>query len=381
MATRGRPRKSAAAGAAAPTEDKSEVAQVMAAIRKRFGDATLTRASEQRQPFRIPTGVFSFDLATCGGIPHNRITMFHGPRSSGKTTMAEKCIKGAQTSMPSDQVAFVDVEGTRDTVWGGKLGTDNESLLYAKPETGEHAVDIAEALIRTKGISLIVVDSIAALTPTKEIESSAEDAHVGLQPRLISSFMRKATSALIAERKRNHFVTLLLINQQRTKIGGWSPTGEPLSLPGGKALEFFTSLQTKFKNKENISKDANGIDTVEYNEHAFSIDKNKMHAGIRTGEYQLMRRDSEKFPLLEGDIDDAPSMLAHAKKIGCYTGGGKAWTLEIPDFSYTFQNADEAILYLYENPDIYWRLRCHLVADHAARLGMPQYFIDYLYGV
>lgn len=383
MATRGRPRKDAGSAATsdAPAKtEKSELEQVTAEMRKRYGPAVITRASEQKQPWRIPTGVFSFDLATCGGIPHNRMTMFHGPRSSGKSTMAEKCVAGAQRSMQGQQVCFIDVEGTRDTVWAGKLGTDNESLVYVKPEAGEHAVDIADAMVRTRDISLIIVDSIAAMTPSAEIESSAEDAHVGRQARLISSMVRKLSSGLIAERHRNHFVSVLVINQQRSKIGGWAPAGqEALSLPGGKALEFFMTLQARFKNKETMSKDALGFETVEYNEHAFKIDKNKMNAGLKDGEYQLMRRDSLKFPLLEGDIDDAPSMLAHAKRIGCYSGGGQAWKLEFPDFSYTFKNADEAIMYLYENRDIYWALRCHLIADHAARLGMPQEFLDYLY--
>lgn len=383
---RGRPPKNAAAtdeaSSAAPGKaEKSELQTVTGEIQKRFGINVIRKASEVHQPWRIPTGIFSLDLATCGGIPHNRITMFHGPRSSGKTTAAEKVVAGAQRSMPDQQVAYNDIEGTRDSTWSSKLGVDNDLVVLTQPERGEDAVDIAEALVRTREISLVVVDSIAALTPMKEIEDSAEDVNVGLQARLMSKFMRKITSALIAERHRGHFVSLLVINQQRSKIGGWAPAGqEPLSLPGGKALEFATSLQVKFKNKENVSKDEAGFDTVAYNEHAFTIDKNKLHGGIKTGEYQLMRRDSTEFPLLEGDIDDAPAMLAHAKKRGFYTGGGKSWKLSIPDFEYTFQNSDEAILYLYENREIYWLLRCHLIADHAARLGMPQYFVDYLYG-
>jgi recombination protein RecA len=385
MATRGRGRpagsgkKTAEEGAVA--DSGSELEQVQAAINKRWGATTIRRASENMQPFRIPTGIFSLDLATCGGIAHNRVSMFKGPKHSGKTTTSEKVIAGAQLSLPGQQVAFVDAEGTRDSVWGGKLGVNNEDLVYTATETGEQAVDITEALIRTKEISLVVVDSIASLVPMKEVAGSAEDANVALQARLISLFMRKATSALISERKRNHFVTLLLINQQRVKIGGWAPNGgEPLSSPGGKALEHATTMEFNFKNKENTSKDGDGVDTLEYNEHAFKIQKNKLNAGLRDGEFQLMRRDSDKFPLVEGDIDDAPSMLAHAKKTGCYTGGGKSWKLSIPDFDYTFQNSDEAILYLYENRDIYWKLRCHLIASHAAKLGMPQYFIDYLYG-
>lgn len=383
---RGRPPKHAAAvdgQATAPAKaEKSELEQVKAEIQKRFGAAVISRGSDVRQPWRIPLGIFSFDLATCGGIPHNRVSMFHGPKHSGKTTAAEKAIAGMQRSLPGLQAAFLDIEGTRDTTWAGKLGVDNDALVYAQPERGEDAVDIAEALLRTREIGLVVVDSVAALAPGKEIDDSATDpTQPGMQARLMAKFMRKAQAALIAERQRNHFVSLLVINQQRAKIGGWAPPGqEAIQTAGGKALGFANTLEVRFKNKENVTKDANGFDTLDFNEHSFKIEKNKCNAGLRDGDYQLMRRDSDKFPLLEGDIDDAPSMLAHAKKIGCYSGGGKSWKLEIPDFSYTFGNAEEAILYLYENRDVYWQLRCHLIADHAARLGLPQYFINYLYG-
>lgn len=383
MATRGRPRKNPPAeGAAAPVpKEKSELEEVMAQIGKRFGNNVVARGHEIRQPWRIPLSIFSFDLATCGGIPHNRISMFHGPRSSGKTTAALRAIRGAQRSLPHMQVCLLDVEGTYDEAWARKNGVDTERLIVIQPETGESAVDMADAMVRTREISLLVLDSIAALVPNREIEGSAEDAHVGIHARLVTTMVRKLSAGLIAERHRGHFVTVLVINQQRSKIGGWAPAGqEPLSLPGGKALEFATSLQVKFKNKENLTKE-DGQDVTDVNEHAFSIDKCKMHGGIRKGEYQMMRRDSTEFNLLEGDIDDAGAMLAHAKRLGCYTGGGKSWTLSIPDYeALNFGKAEEAIAYLYDNFDVYWALRCHLIASHAASLGLAEDFINYLYG-
>ena len=367
--------------AAAPVDDgPSELKSVMAQIKKSYGDNALCTGSEVQQPWRIPTGIFSFDLATCGGIPYNRWTMFHGARSSGKTTAAEKVIAGVQRSLPNQQAVFIDVEGTRDSTWGGKLGTDNDRLIVAHPDSGENAVDMADALIRTREVSLVILDSIAALAPMREIEGSAEDAHVGLQARMVSAFTRKVNAALIAERKRGHYVTILVLNQQRSAIGKWAPHGqEALSLPGGKALEFVTTLQCMWKNKETVSKNEEGFDTLEYNEHAFKLDKNKMNGGIRTGEYQLQRRDSDKYELFEGDVDDAGTMLAHAKKIGCYTGGGKSWKIEVPDFNLQVANAEEMIKYLYENRDDYWRLRNHLIADHASKLGMPKSFIAHFY--
>lgn len=352
-------------------------------IKKRFGDHSIMRGSDQRQNHRIPTDVFMLDMATCGGIPHNQLTMFHGPRSSGKSTAAEKVIAGAQRTMPDQQVAHVDVEHTRDAVWGEKLGVDNDRLLYVQPDTGENAVDMVDALIRTPGISLIVVDSIAALVPNKEVEESVEDnATPGLHAKLVTRMCRKLTNGLFNERMKGHFVTVLVINQQRSKIGGWSPTGEALSLPGGKALEFTTSLQVGFKNKENAKKSSNDFDCLlQYNEHSFRIDKCKMNAGFRTGEYQLMRQDSDEYELREGEVDDAPIMLAYAKKVGMFTGGGQSWSLAVPGADHLkFSKTDEVVKFLYENRDVMWTMRCMLIAHHARQLKLPEYFVNYLMG-
>lgn len=363
-------------------KEKREVDTVTAEIKKRFGEGSIIRGSEQRQPWRIPTGVFMLDLATCGGIPHNQLTMVHGPRSCGKTTLAEKIMAGAQQSLPDQQVAMVDIEHTRDPTWGGKLGVDNEKLLYVQPDTGENAVDMCDALIRTREISLVVLDSIAALVSNKEIEESADDNSTpGLQAKLVTRMCRRITNALFAERLRGHYVTLLVLNQQRSAIGKWAPHGqEALNLPGGKALEFTTVLQIGVKNKENLSKDKHGLESTDYNEHSFKIDKCKMNGGIKSGEYQLMRRDNDELGLLEGDIDDASTMLAHAKRVGIYSGGGRAWTLTLPEFKMTFGNIDEAIIYLYQNREVYWSLRNYLIADHARKLGLPSYFVEYLMG-
>ena len=157
---------------------------------------------------------------------------------------------------------------------------------------------------------MVVIDSIAALVPMKEIDSSAEDALVGVQARLVGGMVRKATASMIRERKRDHNVSLLFVNQFRSKIGGFAGFGEPRSIPGGKALEFSTSLQLIMKNKENTGKDSVGNDTMVLNEHSFTITKNKLNGGGRAGEFRLLRQDNEALGLSEGEIDDAGTMLA-----------------------------------------------------------------------
>lgn len=357
-----------------------ELEKTLAAIRKQHGERTVVFGTDIVQPGRIPTGIFTFDYATLGGIPHNRMTMFHGPKHSGKTTGALRVVAGAQASLPDQKPVFLDIEGTFDAVWAEKLGVDTQNLIINQPDYGEQAIDAAVALVHTLEVSLIVVDSLAALLPLKESEASAEDSLVAQQSRLITSFLRKVSAAQIKERKRDHFVTVLLLNQQRTKIGGWSPTGDPLSLPGGKALGHFTSLEARFKNKETSSKDEQGFETLHVNEHAFTIEKNKCNAGMRSGEFRMMRREDPDYGLAEGDIDDAGTMLAFAKRLGWYTGAGRGQKLEFADVSESFQSIEQATIFLYENRDIYWKLRCHLIADAARKQGQKEAFINYLLG-
>lgn len=358
----------------------AELQGVIAAIRKKAGEKTLVMGDSVRQPFRIRTNIFTLDIALLGGIPHNRMTMFHGKKHSGKTTALYKTIAGAQMSQPDKTVVFLDVEGTYDEVWAAKNGVDTAKLIVVQPDTGEQAVDIAVTLVRTWETSLVAIDSLAALLPFKEEEGSAEDAQQpGLQSKLITSMLRKISGAQVTERKRGHFVTVLFTNQHRVKIGGYSPTGEPRSLPGGAALGHFTSVEVLFKNKEN-SKEVGGMKTLTTNEHAFTIEKNKCNSGLRNGEYTLLRRDDEETGLPEGAIDDASTMLAFAKRSGIYTGGGRGWSLAFDDHDLKFGSGDEAAAAIYADGDLYEDLRTYLIVEEAIRQKQRPDFIEYLRG-
>lgn len=361
---------------AVAAEIQGELADTLKAVRKRYGDNVATTASSIVQPNRISTGVFIIDYLTLGGIASNRASMIVGERHAGKSLLSCKIARGAQDRYPDKRVAYVDIEGTFDPVWARKLGVDTDTLLLLQPETGEQAVDLIDAMVGTNEISLVVVDSIAALTPMKEIDSSAEDALVGIQARLVGGMIRKTTASMIRERRRDHEVAILYVNQFRSKIGGFAGFGEPRSIPGGKALEFATSLQLIMKNKENSGKDALGQDSVVVNEHSFTITKNKLNGGGRTGEFRVLRVDNEELGLTEGDVDDAATMLAVAKRYDAYTGKGSSWKLEFWDYEFKFRGLGEAVTYLYENPDVRWDLRNFLIASYAESLGMPQEFID-----
>lgn len=359
-------------GTAVKAEVQNELRSTLNAMKKTYGEHIVTLANEINQPERIPTNIFLLDFATLGGIPHNRITHVIGERSAGKSMLADKITVGAQNMFPDSTVVKIDVEGTHDSVWSGKLGVDPDRLYVAKPETGEAAVDMADALVSSKEVSLVIVDSIAALSPMKEQENSAEDATVGLQARLVGVMIRKVTSALIKERGRNHFVTVVLINQFRSKIGGY---GDPRAVPGGKALEFAATLQLIMKNKEKSGKDAYDVEGIIENEHSFYIQKNKMNGGLREGEFRMLRIPDEEYGLGEGDFDDAETMLAFGKKFGIYTGGGSSWRLAFGEDDHKFRGVDDACLALYQDREFYWRLRNFLIREQAAHLGMPDDFL------
>ena len=360
----------------------TELEAIIKQIKKDKGEQTVLPGSAVRQPFRIRTNIFALDYALLGGIPFNRTTMFHGKKHSGKSSACNKVIASAQQFMPDQKCALIDTEGTFDDVWARKNGVDTDELVLVQPDTGEDAVDIAVGLVHARETSLVVVDSLASLISYKEVEGSAEDEAVpGQQAKLITRMMRRITAAQITERKRGHFVSFLVTNQHRAKIGGWSPSGEPRSLTGGQALSHFTSVEVCFKNKEVIKGDGSGEESLAYNEHAFNIEKNKHNAGMRSGEYVMLRRDNPDLGLDEGDVDDAGTMLAFAKRLGWYTGGGKGgFTLAFGDISEHYANGDAAVKALYAEREIYESLRIQLIVQNAIKQKMPTDFIDYLLG-
>lgn len=351
-----------------------EIDKVMSQLRKDYGASSVALGSSIIQPARIPSGVFVYDFALLGGVPVNRISMFVGEKSAGKSTMSDLIVAGALNMFPDTQAVKIDIEGTHDSVWSSKLGVDQGRLTVFQPDSGEQAVDVTDAFIHTKEVSIVVVDSIAMLSPMKEIEADAEDAMVGEQARMVNRMVRKATSAMVRERKRDHVVTLIFINQFRMKIGVMF--GDPRTMPGGKGLDFCTSVQTIIKNKETKSEDEFDLATVEYNTHTFEIIKNKVNAGTREGEFKIRRRPHPEWDLQEGDIDDADTLFAYAIKLGVCAGQGSSWQLQFRDVDQKLRGKADACKFLYANPEIKWKLRNHLIQMQAVRQGMPDYFLE-----
>lgn len=352
----------------------SELEETLLHANKQYGASTTRRGSTYVQPDRIPTGIFVLDFALLGGFSENRTSMILGNRHAGKSMLSSLLIGNCQKLRPEQTCVLLDIEGTFEPSYAQSLGVDCDRLIVVEPDTGEIAVDMAEAVLSSKETSLLVVDSIAALAPFKELDSSAEDAHVGLQARLVGGMVRKITSLLLKERKRGHYVTPLYINQFRSLIGGFQKFGDPTSIPGGRALEYCTSLQIVLRNQEKIGKNSVGSDTVLTNEHSYTIKKNKMNNGTRTGEFRLAREEGAIEGVARGEIDNAPTLLTYAKRFTVYTGAGSSQHLEFLQHKYKFGKQDECIQALREDRQLAWDLRNYLIAAEAKRQGMADEF-------
>ena len=300
-------------------------------LEKQYGKGTVMRLGENvaMQVEAISTGSVSLDVALgIGGVPRGRIVEIYGPESSGKTTIALHVIASAQKK--GGEAAFIDAEHALDPVYAKALGVDTDSLLVSQPDTGEQALEIAEALVRSGAIDVLVVDSVAALVPKAEIEGEMGDSFVGLQARLMSQALRKL-SGTIAKTK----TIAIFINQIREKVGVMF--GNPETTPGGRALKFYSTIRLEVRRAEQIKQGANVIG----NRVKIKVVKNKVAPPFKVAEVDIMYGQgiSQSGELLDmaadqDIVDKAGSWYSYkGEKIG--------------------QGRENAKKYLEEHPDIY----------------------------
>ena len=279
----------------------------LGAIEKQFGKGSIMRLGQHENLHKdvaaISTGSLSLDIALgIGGLPRGRIIEVYGPESSGKTTLALSTIAQAQKS--GGVVAFVDAEHALDVAYARKLGVNTEDLLISQPDTGEQALEITETLVRSGAIDVLVVDSVAALTPRAEIEGDMGDSHMGLQARLMSQALRKLTAAIS---RSNTLV--IFINQIRMKIGVMF--GNPETTTGGNALKFYASVRLDVRR---IGAIKNGEDVVG-NRTAVKVVKNKMAPPFGKIEFDLMYGEGISY---EGDLLDLATKYELVEKSGAW---------------------------------------------------------------
>ena len=323
------------------TQDKSAVNDkernlqlALAKIEKDFGKGAIMRLGETEIPKveAISTGCLTLDVALgIGGIPKGRIIEIYGPESSGKTTVALHCV--AEVQKEGGTAAFVDAEHALDPVYASKLGVNLDDLYISQPDSGEQALEITETLIRSGAIDIIVIDSVAALTPQAELDGDMGDSHVGMQARLMSQALRKITAASSKSK-----CTIVFINQLREKIGVMY--GNPETTTGGKALKFYSSVRIEIRKADTLK---DGSDIVGNHVKA-KVVKNKVAPPFKVAEFDIMYGTG---------ISNMGCVLDLAVENGFVQKSG-SW------FSYNDekigQGRDKAMEFLKSNPDVYKEL-------------------------
>ncbi|MCG8416347.1 MAG: recombinase RecA [Proteobacteria bacterium] len=330
------------------TEKNKAIAEAIKVIKKQFGSGSIMRlgGGEVAQVDVVPTGSLALDMALgVGGLPRGRIVEIYGPESSGKTTLTLHAIAEAQKA--SGVCAFIDAEHALDSHYARRLGVELEDLLVSQPDCGEQALEITDTLVRTGAIDLIVVDSVAALTPRAEIEGEMGDSHMGLQARLMSQALRKLT-AIIARTK----TVVIFINQLRQKIG--VVYGNPETTTGGNALKFYCSVRLDIRKGKTIKR----ADEIVGSDVRVKVVKNKLAPPFREAHFEI---------LYGVGVNKMGELVDTAERLGVVEKNGAWYSYQGTQLG---QGRERTMAHLKENPKTADELRMSL-RDHGLLMIPP----------
>ena len=310
---------------------KTALEKTLQDITKRFGEGAIMKLGDAKNLAVdvIPTGTLALDLALgVGGIPKGRVTEIYGPEASGKTTICQHIVAEAQKN--GGTAAFIDMEHALDPAYAARTGVDVNNLLISQPDTGEQALEIAESLIRSGAVDVIIIDSVAALVPRAEIEGDMGDSHMGLMARLMSQALRKLSGAI-----KQTNTCLIFTNQLREKIG--VVFGNPETTPGGRALKFYSSVRLDVRRIQSIKSGTEIIGS----RIRVRVVKNKVAPPFRTAEFDIMHEEGIS---RSGDTLDLAVEIGVVDKRGSFYYYGDDLRIA--------QGREKAKEYLKENPDI-----------------------------
>jgi len=336
----------------AVSERERALEVAMSQIERQFGKGSIMRLGDNTAMAieTIATGSIALDLALgVGGLPRGRVTEIFGPESSGKTTLALHVI--AQAQKTGGMAAYIDAEHALDPIYAGRIGVNVNDVLIAQPDTGEQALEIAEMLVRSGAIDVIVVDSVAALVPRAEIEGEMGDTHVGLQARLMSQALRKVTAAISHSK-----TTVIFINQLRERIG--VVYGNPETTTGGRALRFYSSVRLEVRRVETIKQ---GTESIGIRVKC-KVVKNKVAPPFRQAEFDMMHDSGIS---REGSLIDVGLTMGLVEKSGAWFNIGP---------TRLGQGRENAKDFLRQNPDIADQVEAQIrenVLEFAPDAGMP----------
>jgi recombination protein RecA len=333
---------------------KTALDKTLQDITKRFGEGAIMKLGDAQglAVDVIPTGTLSLDLALgVGGVPRGRVTEIYGPEASGKTTICQHIVAEAQKQ--GGTAAFIDMEHALDPAYAARTGVDIDNLLISQPDTGEQALEIAESLIRSGAVDVIVIDSVAALVPRAEIEGDMGDSHMGLMARLMSQALRKLSGAI-----KQTNTCLVFTNQLREKIG--VVFGNPETTPGGRALKFYSSIRLDVRRIQSIK---SGTDIIGSRTRVRVV-KNKVAPPFRTAEFDIMHDEGIS---RSGDILDLAVETGVIDKRGSFYYYGDDLRIA--------QGRENAKIYMKENPDICLEVETtirELILDDDQNFDEPQ---------